>query len=100
MRRRVRGRESNVFQRGNGFRLARGPLWWNGGSAQQPSSPCQGVPSMVQTPPAKGLVATTLQPFVVQVSGSLAHGAKLIDQCLHPAPTPQHMATFERELHL
>src|SRR5881397_1215939 len=99
MRRRVRGRESNVFQRGNGFRRARGPLWWNGGRAQQLSSPCQGVPSMGHTPPTKVLLATTLQPFVGQLSGSLAHGAKLIDQCLPQEPTPQHLATFERELH-
>ena len=48
--------------------------------------------------PAKVLLATTLQPLVVQLSGSLAHGAKLIDQCLHQEPTPQKMATFEREL--
>jgi len=48
--------------------------------------------------PAKVLLATTLQPLVVQLSGSLAHGAKLIDQFLHQEPTPQKMATFEREL--
>jgi hypothetical protein len=53
---------------------------------------------MVHTTPAKVLLATTLQPFVGQLSGSLAHGAKLIDQCLQQEPTPQHMATFEREL--
>ena len=44
-------------------------------------------------------MATTLQPLVGQLSGSLAHGAKLIDQFLHQEPTPQHLATFERELH-
>jgi hypothetical protein len=46
----------------------------------------------------KVLLATTLQPLVVQLSGSLARGAKLIDQFLHHKPTPQQMATFEREL--
>ena len=34
----------------------------------------------------------------MQLSGSLARGAKLIDQCLHQEPTPQQMAAFEREL--
>jgi hypothetical protein len=34
----------------------------------------------------------------MQLSGSLARGAKLIDQFLHPEPTPQKMATFEWEL--
>jgi hypothetical protein len=54
---------------------------------------------MNHTTPAKVLWATTLQPFVGQWSGSLAHGAKLLDQFLHQEPTPQHMATFECELH-
>jgi hypothetical protein len=53
---------------------------------------------MVHTTPTKVLLATTLQPLVVQLSGSLAHGAKLIDQFLHHEPTPQKMATFEWEL--
>jgi hypothetical protein len=43
-------------------------------------------------------LATTLQPLVGQLSGSLAHGTKLIDQFLHQEPTPQTMATFEWEL--
>jgi hypothetical protein len=53
---------------------------------------------MMHSTPTKVLLATTLQPLVVQLSGSLAHGAKLIDQYLHQTPTPQKMATFEREL--
>ena len=53
---------------------------------------------MIHPTPAKVLLATTLQPLVVQLSGSLARGAKLIDQCLHHEPAPQQMATFEREL--
>jgi hypothetical protein len=53
---------------------------------------------MIHPTPTKVLLATTLQPLVVQLSGSLARGAQLIDQCLHHAPTPQQMATFEREL--
>jgi hypothetical protein len=53
---------------------------------------------MIHTTPTKVLLATTLQPLVVQLSGSLAHGAKLIAPCLDHEPTPQQMATFEREL--
>ena len=33
-----------------------------------------------------------------QLSGSLAHGAKLLDQSLHQTPTQQKMVTFERAL--
>ena len=53
---------------------------------------------MIHPTPTKILLATTLEPLVVQLSGSLAHGAKLIAQFLDQEPTPQKMATFEREL--
>ena len=53
---------------------------------------------MIHPTPTKVLLATTLQPLVVQLSGSLARGAKLIEPFLHHEPTPQQMATFEREL--
>jgi hypothetical protein len=53
---------------------------------------------MIHPTPPKVLLATTLQPWVVQLSGSLAHGTRLIDQFLHDEPRPQKMATFEREL--
>jgi hypothetical protein len=53
---------------------------------------------MIHTTPIKVLSATTLQPLVVQLSGSLAHGAKLIAQFLDHEPTPQQMMTFEQEL--
>jgi hypothetical protein len=53
---------------------------------------------MIHPTPTKVLLATTLQPLVVQLSGSLARGAKLIDQFLHHEPPPQQMATFEQEL--
>jgi hypothetical protein len=53
---------------------------------------------MIYTMPTKVLLATPLQPLVVQLSGSLAHGAKLIAQFLDHEPTPQKMVTFEREL--
>ena len=50
---------------------------------------------MVHTTPTKVLLTTTLRPLVVQLSGSLAQGVRLIDQCLHDEPTPQKMAKFE-----
>ena len=53
---------------------------------------------MIHPTPTKVLLATTLQPLVVQLSGSLAHGARLIDQFLPEEPRPQKMATFAREL--
>jgi hypothetical protein len=53
---------------------------------------------MVHTTPTKVLLTTTLRPLVVQLSGSLAQGVRLIQQCLHEEPTPQKMATFEGEL--
>ena len=53
---------------------------------------------MVHTTPAKVLLTTTLQPLVGQLSGSLAHGAKLIDQFRQQEPTPLTMAAFEQAL--
>ena len=50
---------------------------------------------MVHTIPTKILLTTTLRPLVVQLSGSLAQGVLLIDQCLHEELTPQKMAKFE-----
>ena len=38
---------------------------------------------MVHTTPTKVLLTTTLRPLVVQLSGSLAQGVRLLDQCLH-----------------
>ena len=43
---------------------------------------------MVHTMPTKALLATTLRPLVVQLSSSLAHGARLIDHFLHQESTP------------
>ena len=42
---------------------------------------------MIHTTPTKVLLVTTLQPLVVQLSGSLAHGARLLNQFLHQEPT-------------
>ena len=51
---------------------------------------------MVHTMPTKALLATTLRPLVVQLSSSLAQGARLIDHVLPQASTPQNRATCER----
>jgi hypothetical protein len=48
--------------------------------------------------PTKVLLTTTFQPLVAQLSGSLAFGARLIDQFLHDEPTPQKTMDFERAL--
>jgi hypothetical protein len=53
---------------------------------------------MVHPTPTKVLLTTTLRPLVAQLSGSLAHGVRLLDQFLHDEPTPQQMAQFEWEL--
>jgi hypothetical protein len=53
---------------------------------------------MVHITSTKVLLTTTLRPVVAQLSGSLAQGVRLLDQFLHDEPTPQKMATFEREL--
>jgi len=53
---------------------------------------------MVHTTPTKVLLTTTWRPLGVQLSGSLAQGARLLDQCLHAEPTPQQMAQFESAL--
>ena len=53
---------------------------------------------MVHTTPTKVLLTTTLRPLVVQLSGPLAHGVRLLEQFLHDEPTPQKMTEFEREL--
>jgi hypothetical protein len=52
---------------------------------------------MVHPTPIKVLLTTTLRPLVGQLSGSLAHGVRLLDQFLHNEPTPQKMAEFERK---
>ncbi len=53
---------------------------------------------MIHHTPTKVLLTTTLQPFVCQLSGSLARGTRLIDQFVQAEPTPQTTMAFEREL--
>lgn len=53
---------------------------------------------MVHNTPTKVLLTTTFQPLVMQLSGSLARGVRLIDQFIQDEPTPGKMMTFEHEL--
>ena len=53
---------------------------------------------MVHSTPTKVLLTTTFEPLVIQLSGSLARGVRLIDQFVQDEPTPEKMMTFEQEL--
>lgn len=53
---------------------------------------------MVHPTPTKVLLTTTFEPLVMQLSGSLARGVRLIDQFIQDEPTPQKMMAFEHEL--
>src|SRR5229473_3387886 len=53
---------------------------------------------MVHATPTQVLLTSTLPSLVMQLSGSLARAVSLLDQWLSHEPTPQAMATFEREL--
>ena len=53
---------------------------------------------MVHSTPTKVLLTTTFEPLVMQLSGSLARGVRLIDQFVQDEPTPEKMMTFEHEL--
>ncbi len=43
---------------------------------------------MIHTTPTKVLLTTTFEPLVMQLSGSLARGTRLIEQFVHAEPTP------------
>ena len=47
---------------------------------------------MVHPTPIKVLLTIILRPLVVQLSGSLVRGARLIDQCLHAGPGALEMS--------
>lgn len=53
---------------------------------------------MIHPMPTQVLLATTFEPLVKQLSGSLARGIRLLDQFIQDAPTPQKMMAFEGEL--
>lgn len=53
---------------------------------------------MIHLTPIKTLLTTTFEPLVMQLSGALARGARLIDQFVQHEPTPQQMMAFEHDL--
>lgn len=53
---------------------------------------------MIHPTPTRTLLTTTFEPLVMQLSGSLARGTRLIEQFVQREPTPQHTMDFEREL--
>src|SRR5215471_3610815 len=55
-------------------------------------------PSMIHPTPTKVLLATTFEPLVMQLSGLLARGTRLLDRFVHAEPTPETTIAFEHEL--
>ena len=53
---------------------------------------------MIHPTPTKTLLTTTFESLVMQLSGSLARGTRLIDQFVQAEPTPATTMAFEREL--
>ncbi len=53
---------------------------------------------MIHPTPTKALLTTTFESLVMQLSGSLARGTRLIDQFVHTELTPGATMAFELEL--
>jgi len=53
---------------------------------------------MIHPTPTKTLLTTTFEPLVMQLSGLLGRGTRLIDRFVHAEPTPETTMAFEREL--
>jgi hypothetical protein len=53
---------------------------------------------MIHPTPTKTLLTTTFESLVMQLSGLLARGTRLIDQFVQAEPTPQTTMALEREL--
>ena len=53
---------------------------------------------MIHPTPTKTLLTTTFESLVMQLSGSLARGTRLIDQFVQADPTPETTMAFELEL--
>ena len=53
---------------------------------------------MIHPTPTKTLLTTTFESLVMQLSGSLARGTRLIEQFVQAEPTPQSTIAFELEL--
>jgi hypothetical protein len=60
-----------------------------------PTIPLLRSPSMIHATPTKVLLTTTFEPLVMQLSGSLARGVRLIEHFLQAEPTPQTTMAFE-----
>jgi hypothetical protein len=52
---------------------------------------------MIHPTPTKTLLTTTFEPLVMQLSGLLARGTRLIAQFVQAEPTPTTTLTCERE---
>src|SRR5688500_18251355 len=55
-------------------------------------------PSMIHHTPNKTLLTTTFDSLVMQLSGLLARGTRLLERFVHAEPTPETTMAFEREL--
>src|SRR5918994_7606350 len=55
-------------------------------------------PSMIHPTPTKVLLTTTFESLVMQLSGLLARGTRLLDRFVHAEPTPATTMAFERKL--
>ncbi len=53
---------------------------------------------MIHPTPTKTLLTTTFESPVMQLSSSLARGARIINQLVQAAPTPEAIMAFELEL--
>ena len=53
---------------------------------------------MIHPTPTNILLTTTLRPLVMELAGSLAQGARLVEQFLQQKPSPEKMVKFEQEL--
>jgi hypothetical protein len=53
---------------------------------------------MIHPTPTRTLLTTTFEPLVMQLSGWLARGTRLLDRCGHAEPTPETTMAFAREL--
>ena len=53
---------------------------------------------MIHPTPTKTLLTTTYASLVMQLSGLLARGTRLLDRFVHAEPTPETTMAFEREL--
>jgi hypothetical protein len=53
---------------------------------------------MIHPTPTKTLLTTTFESLVMQLSGLLARGTRLINRFVHADPTPETTMAFEREL--